>query len=93
MLFFTGAFDNVSVIIRHSILQLQTPNNMRGRVSAINSVFIGSSNEIGALESGFAAKLFGLVNSIVIGGALTIGVVGVINKLNPKIKKLDLSKM
>jgi len=93
MLFFTGAFDNVSVIIRHSILQLQTPNNMRGRVSAINSIFIGSSNEIGAFESGFTAKLFGLVNSIIIGGILTIGVVGVINKLNPKLKKLDLSKM
>jgi MFS family permease len=93
MLFFTGAFDNVSVIIRHSILQLQTPNNMRGRVSAINSVFIGSSNEIGAFESGLTAKLFGLVNSIVIGGALTIGVVATINKLNPKLKKLDLSKM
>ncbi|MDX2172839.1 MAG: MFS transporter [Bacteroidota bacterium] len=93
MLFFTGAFDNVSVIIRHSILQLQTPNNMRGRVSAINSVFIGSSNEIGAFESGFTAKLFGLVNSIIIGGVLTIGVVGTINKLNPKLKRLDLSKM
>ena len=93
MLFFTGAFDNVSVIIRHSILQLQTPNTMRGRVSAINSIFIGSSNEIGAFESGFAAKLFGLVNSIVMGGVITIGVVGVINKLNPKLKKLDLSKM
>ncbi len=91
MLFFTGAFDNVSVIIRHSILQLQTPNTMRGRVSAINSIFIGSSNEIGAFESGFTAKLFGLVNSIVIGGALTIGVVGVVNKLNPNLKKLDLT--
>jgi hypothetical protein len=66
---------------------------MRGRVSAINSIFIGSSNEIGSFESGLTAKLFGLVNSIVIGGTLTLCVVGTINKLNPNIKKLDLSKM
>ena len=59
MLFFTGAFDNVSVVVRHSILQLMTPNNMRGRVSAINNIFVGSSNEIGAFESGVAAKIYG----------------------------------
>ena len=93
MLFFTGAFDNVSVVVRHSILQLMTPDNMRGRVSAINSVFIGSSNEIGAFESGATAKLFGLVPSIIVGGGLTIFVVGVINKLNPKLKKLDINRL
>lgn len=93
MLFFTGAFDNVSVVVRHSILQLMTPDNMRGRVSAINSVFIGSSNEIGAFESGATAKLFGLVPSIIVGGGLTIFVVAVINKLNPKLKKLDINKL
>lgn len=93
MLFFTGAFDNVSVVVRHSILQLMTPDNMRGRVSAINSVFIGSSNEIGAFESGATAKLFGLVPSIIIGGGLTIFVVGIINKLNPKLKHLDITQL
>lgn len=89
----TGAFDNVSVVVRHSILQLTTPDNMRGRVSAINSIFIGSSNEIGAFESGATAKLFGLVPSIILGGVLTIGVVLGINKINPDLKKLDLSKL
>ncbi len=93
MLFCTGAFDNVSVVVRHSILQLMTPDNMRGRVTAINSIFIGSSNEIGAFESGLAAKLMGLVPSIVFGGCMTIGVVLGIHKLNPKLKQLDIHKL
>jgi MFS family permease len=93
MLFLTGAFDNVSVVVRHSILQLMTPDHMRGRVSAINGIFIGSSNEIGAFESGATAKLFGLVNSIVIGGGMTILVVLGINKLNPKLRKLDVNTL
>jgi len=93
MLALTGAFDNVSVVVRHSILQLSTPDHMRGRVSAINSIFIGSSNEIGAFESGFTARLFGLVPSIALGGFLTILVVLGINKANPKLKELDLGKL
>lgn len=93
MLLFTGAFDNISVVVRHSILQLSTPDEMRGRVAAVESIFIGSSNEIGAFESGFAAKLLGLVPSIVFGGAMTVLVVLGINKLNPELKKLDLSKV
>ncbi len=93
MLFCTGAFDNVSVVVRHSILQLMTPDNMRGRVSAINGIFIGSSNEIGAFESGVTAKLFGLVPSIIIGGGMTILVVLGIHKLNPKLKKLDIEDL
>jgi MFS family permease len=93
MLFFTGAFDNVSVVVRHTILQLITPDNMRGRVSAINGIFIGSSNEIGAFESGATAKLFGLVPSIVIGGGLTILVVLGIDRLNPNLRKLDVNKL
>jgi MFS family permease len=92
-LFMTGAFDNVSVVVRHSILQLSTPDHMRGRVSAINSIFIGSSNEIGAFESGATAKVFGLVPSIILGGALTIGVVLGIDRLNPKLKNLDLREL
>lgn len=91
MLFLTGAFDNISVVVRHTIIQLMTPDNMRGRVSAVNSIFIGSSNEIGAFESGLAARFLGLVPSIVFGGAMTIAVVLGINKANPKLKKLDLT--
>jgi MFS family permease len=93
MLLLTGAFDNVSVVVRHTILQLMTPDNMRGRVSAVNSVFVGSSNEIGAFESGAAARLMGLVPSIVFGGAMTIAVVLGVNKLNPKLKKLNLKEL
>jgi MFS family permease len=91
-LFMTGAFDNVSVVVRHSILQLMTPDNMRGRVSAINNIFVGSSNEIGAFESGVAARLMGLVPSIIFGGGMTILVVLGINKLHPDLKKLDITK-
>lgn len=93
MLLCTGAFDNISVVIRHSILQLSTPDEMRGRVAAVNSIFIGSSNEIGAFESGVAARFLGLVPSIVFGGAMTILVVLGIHKLNPDLKKLDLTKL
>lgn len=93
MLLLTGAFDNVSVVIRGAILQLMTPDEMRGRVSAVNSVFIGSSNEIGGFESGLAARLMGLVNSVIFGGVMTILVVGTINKLNPKLKNLDITKV
>ncbi len=89
-LFLTGAFDNVSVVIRHTILQLSTPDEMRGRVSAVNGIFIGSSNEIGAFESGATARLFGLKPSIIIGGALTIGVVLIIAKLTPKLRQLNI---
>lgn len=91
MLFATGAFDNVSVVVRHSILQLMTPDHMRGRVSAINSIFIGSSNEIGAFESGLAAKLMGLVNSIAFGGIMTIVTVGIVDRANKKLRKLDIT--
>ncbi|MBX3163708.1 MAG: MFS transporter [Bacteroidetes bacterium] len=93
MLFMTGAFDNVSVVVRHSILQLMTPDNMRGRVSAINGIFIGSSNEIGAFESGVAARLLGLVPSIAFGGVMTILTVLGVVKINPELKKLDISKL
>jgi MFS family permease len=92
MLLLTGAFDNISVVVRHSILQLSTPDNMRGRVSAVNSIFIGSSNEIGGFESGVAARLLGLVPSIIFGGAMVMGVVLGIHKLNPELKKMDLTK-
>jgi len=75
VLFLIGAFDSVSVIIRGSIVQLVTPDEMRGRVSAVNNIFIGTSNEFGALESGLTAALFGPVISVVAGGIGTILVV------------------
>jgi len=75
LLFFVGVFDSVSVIIRGSIVQLVTPDEMRGRVSSVNNIFIGTSNEFGALESGLTAALFGPVISVVAGGIGTILVV------------------
>jgi MFS family permease len=90
VLILSGMLDNVSVVIRSTILQTYTPNEMRGRVSAVNSIFVGSSNEIGAFESGLTAKLFGLVNSVVLGGCLTLAVVGITWKAAPKLKDLDL---
>ncbi|AXE18565.1 MFS transporter [Runella rosea] len=75
MLFLTGAFDAISVVIRQTILQVVPPDHMRGRVLSVNSVFISSSNEIGAFESGVAAKVFGTVPSVLIGGGLTMVIV------------------
>ncbi len=75
MLFLTGAFDSVSVIIRQTILQIFPPDHMRGRVAAVNGIFVSSSNEIGAFESGVAAQLFGTVPSVVAGGIVTLLVV------------------
>ncbi len=89
----SGAFDNISVVVRQIILQLSTPDNMRGRVSAVNSMFIGSSNEIGAFESGVAARLLGLIPSVIFGGSMTIIIVGIIAKLSPKLRKMDLEKI
>ncbi len=75
MLALTGAFDNVSMIIRGTLVQLMTPDEMRGRVSAVNSIFIGASNELGGFESGMVAHWFGPVVSVVSGGIGTIMVV------------------
>ncbi|MDT8389555.1 MAG: MFS transporter [Lentisphaeria bacterium] len=75
MLFLTGFFDNISVVVRHTLVQLATPNEMRGRVSAVNSIFIGSSNELGGFESGLAAHWFGPVVSVVSGGVGTVLIV------------------
>ncbi len=86
----SGAVDNVSVIIRSTILQLMTPDEMRGRVSAVNSIFIGSSNEIGMFESGVAARLLGLVPSVIFGGVMTVAVVGLTARLSPRLRQLHL---
>ncbi len=89
----SGAFDGVSVVLRTTIMQLATPDGMRGRVSAINGIFIGSSNELGAFESGVAARLMGLVPSVIFGGLMTLGVVAVTAKLNPALKQLELNQL
>ncbi len=95
MLFLTGAFDNISVVVRHTLVQLRTPNELRGRVSAVNSMFIGTSNELGGFESGLVARFFGPVVSVVSGGIGTLLVVatwarlfpglGTLGRLNEKI--------
>ncbi|QWD83110.1 MFS transporter [Polynucleobacter sp. MWH-P3-07-1] len=89
-LFISGCCDSVSVVIRGSIIQLTTPDHMRGRIGAINGIFIGSSNELGALESGIAASLMGLVPSIIFGGIATIAVVLITSKLAPQLRKLHI---
>jgi MFS family permease len=88
MLFLTGAFDNVSVVVRHTLVQMMTPDSMRGRVSAVNQVFIGSSNELGGMESGLTARWLGLIPSVVFGGVGTIVVVILIALRWPKLRKL-----
>jgi len=87
MLFLCGAVDNVSVVIRHTLVQLLTPDEMRGRVSAVNSLFIGTSNELGGFESGFVAHLLGPVFSVVFGGVGTIVVVIATALIWPEIRK------
>lgn len=89
-LFLSGSFDFVSVVVRSSILQLFTSNEMKGRVSSVNSIFVGSSNELGAFESGTAASLMGLVPSVVFGGVMTLIVVGVATFSAPKLRNLSL---
>ena len=88
MLFLAGALDNVSVVVRHTLIQLLTPDEMRGRVSAVNSVFISSSNQIGGLESGETAEWWGPVTAVVVGGVGTIVVVFVTAVLSPQLLKI-----
>lgn len=85
-----GAADNVSVVLRASILQALTPNHLRGRVSSVNGFFVGSSNEIGAFESGVAAKLLGTVPSVIVGGCLTLVCVVVTAWRAPALRRLEL---
>jgi MFS family permease len=87
MLFVCGATDNISVVVRHTLVQLLTPDEKRGRVSAVNSLFIGTSNELGGFESGSVAQLFGPVASVVSGGVGTILVVAAIAWFWPEIRK------
>ncbi len=87
LLFISGAADHISVIVRHTLVQLLTPDDKRGRVSAVNSLFIGTSNELGGFESGFVASLVGPVFSVVLGGVGTIAVVAIVAMVWPEIRK------
>ena len=93
LLLLSGVCDGVSVVMRTTIMQLVTPDAMRGRVSAINGIFIGSSNELGAFESGIAARLIGLIPSVIFGGVMTIAIVAATAKLAPKLRKLELHQL
>ena len=91
VLFISGAADGISMVIRQTILQLKTPDEMRGRVSSVNSMFVGSSNELGAFESGLAAKILGPVVAVVFGGSMTLITVIATGALNPTLRNLDLT--
>lgn len=93
LLLLSGVFDGISVILRTTILQLATPDSMRGRVSSISGIFIGSSNELGAFESGVSARLLGLVPSVIFGGLMTLSVVGITAKFAPKLRTLELQQL
>jgi sugar phosphate permease len=88
-LLIAGMFDGVSVVIRGTILQLTTPDHMRGRVSSVNSLFINSSNELGQFESGFAAKALGTVPSVIFGGCVTLIVVVITWFRSPSLRKFE----
>lgn len=93
LLALSGMFDNVSVIIRGTILQMYTPDEMRGRVASVNSLFVGSSNELGSFESGLAAKLMRLVPSVVFGGGMTVMIVLATAGFAPKLRKMEIKGM
>ncbi|MBU6452818.1 MAG: MFS transporter [Cyanobacteria bacterium REEB67] len=93
LLVLSGVLDGVSVWVRSTIFQLVTPNDMKGRVSAVNNIFIGSSNEIGEFESGVAAKIMGLVPSVVFGGCMTLLVVLFTVFIAPKLRALHVESL
>jgi MFS family permease len=88
-----GMFDSVSMIIRTSAVQLVSPDHMRGRIAAVNSIFIGSSNELGEFESGLAAKLLGTMPAAVFGGVMCLISVGVVAIFSPALRSLDLDNL
>lgn len=89
-LFFSGVTDGISMVIRQTILQLKTPDDMRGRVASVNSMFTGSSNELGAFESGVTAKLMGAANAVIFGGVMTLITVVSTGIAIPSFRSLDL---
>jgi hypothetical protein len=86
---FSGMLDGISVVVRQTIVQIKTPDDMRGRVSSVNSMFINSSNELGQFESGFMAKLLRVIPSVVFGGCMTIGVVITTWLKAPSLRKME----
>ena len=91
-LFFTGAFDSISVVIRQTVLRFYTPDEMRGRVSSVNGVFVSTSNELGAFESGVAAKLFGTVPSVLIGAGVTMVLVSIVALTSKELFDLNVDQ-
>ncbi len=89
----SGAFDSISMVIRSAAVQLTSPDHMRGKIAAVNSIFIGSSNEIGELESGIAAKLIGTVPAVYLGGLVCICTVGIVAYFSPALRNMDLAKL
>jgi predicted MFS family arabinose efflux permease len=87
MLCLLGSCDNISVVVRSTLVQVLTPDNMRGRVSALNSLFIGTSNELGAFESGLVANFFGPIVSVVSGGIGTLLIVAAMAWLSPELRR------
>lgn len=85
----SGMLDGISVVIRGTIVQLKTPDNIRGRVMSVNSIFIMSSNEMGQFESGLSAKLLGVVRSVVFGGTMTVLIALIVGSTNPKLRKMQ----
>ena len=92
-LFGSGAFDSVSMIIRSAAVQLASPDSMRGKISAVNSMFIGSSNELGEFESGVAASILGTVPAAVFGGVICLLTVATVTLISPKLRKLNLDDL
>jgi hypothetical protein len=84
----SGMADNVSVVVRSTLLQVLTPEHLLGRVSSVNAIFIGSSNELGAFESGVMARLIGTVTSVVLGGLASLSVVGIVTAKIPSLRRL-----
>jgi hypothetical protein len=93
LLAISGGLDGISVWIRTTIFQLVTPSNMKGRVAAVNGIFISSSNEIGEFESGVTAKLMGLVPSVIFGGCMTLIVVLITSFKAPKLRDLHMDEL
>jgi predicted MFS family arabinose efflux permease len=89
LLTFSGAVDMVSVVMRHTLVQLHTPDDMRGRVGAVSLIFVGASNELGEFESGITASAFGTVPSVALGGLATLAVVLIWSRLFPTLRQVD----
>lgn len=89
----SGMFDSVSMVVRSTAVQLVSPDNMRGRISAVNSIFIGSSNELGEFESGVAARFLGVVPAVVLGAVVCLGTVAAAYALSPALRRLHLGEL